>query len=446
MTTEGILTLAPAHAARLSPGAVELVEAFERRRPEPLAGREAKVEATIGTALVAAGAAMALLLPWNRPLLVLPAVVLVVAFAVTSRVRFAAGNAFTEPTALVLVPMLFLVPAAAVPLLVALALVLANVPDYVSGRRHPDRAVSAMADAWYSVGPALVLAVAGSGAPVWSDWPVYLVALAALIGVDFAVTALRERLALGVSTRMQLREVGWVYATDVLLAPAGFLAALAAADQPYAFLAGLPLVALLALFAQERAARIDGAVELSAAYRGTAMLLGDVVEADDAYTGDHSRGVVALAVAVADAMRLDPRERRNVEFGALLHDVGKIAIPKEIINKPGPLTDEEWTVVRAHTVEGQRMLNRVGGVLAEVGRVVRSSHERWDGGGYPDGLAGDEIPVAACVVAACDAFNAMTTDRSYRAAMPVDEAVEEMRRNAGTQFSPAVVDALVRLV
>ena len=89
-----------------------------------------------------------------------------------------------------------------------------------------------------------------------------------------------------------------------------------------------------------------------------------------------------------------------MEFGALLHDVGKIAVPSEIINKPGPLTDDEWTVIKAHTIEGQRMLDQVGGVLSDVGRIVRSSHERWDGDGYPDGLRGDEIPLESAIVCA----------------------------------------------
>ncbi|HYN91390.1 MAG TPA: HD-GYP domain-containing protein, partial [Thermoleophilaceae bacterium] len=188
------------------------------------------------------------------------------------------------------------------------------------------------------------------------------------------------------------------------------------------------------------------AIELSRAYRGTTLLLSDVLEADDEYTGLHSHGVVSLSVAVADAMGLGSAERRDVEFGALLHDVGKIAVPKEIINEPGPLTDDEWFVIKTHTIEGQRMLDQVGGLLSRVGRIVRSSHEKWDGSGYPDGLTGHEIPVGAAIVSCCDAFNAMTTDRSYRAAMSVDEAIGEVEVNAGTQFSPAVVRALLRVL
>jgi len=190
--------------------------------------------------------------------------------------------------------------------------------------------------------------------------------------------------------------------------------------------------------------RIDHELELRDAYRGTAFLLGDVVEADDAYTGVHSRDVVELTMRVCDELELSPRERRDAEFVALLHDVGKVRVPKSIINKPGPLTPEERAVMERHTLEGEQLLLRVGGLLGEIGRVVRSCHERFDGSGYPDGLRGDQIPLLARIVACCDAFNAMTSDRSYRKAMPVEEAVDELRRGSGTQFDPRVVDALIR--
>ena len=168
-----------------------------------------------------------------------------------------------------------------------------------------------------------------------------------------------------------------------------------------------------------------------------------MVEADDAYTGLHSQDVVSLVLAVADELGLDGRERREAEFTALLHDVGKVKIPNEIINKPGKLTDEERAIINTHTIEGERMLERIGGLLGDVGRLVRSCHERWDGGGYPDGLAGERIPLVARIVCTCDAFSAMTTDRSYRKAMSREEALEELRRCAGTHFDPRVVDALV---
>jgi HD-GYP domain-containing protein (c-di-GMP phosphodiesterase class II) len=306
--------------------------------------------------------------------------------------------------------------------------------------------VLAPADGWYAIGPALLLALAGAGGPAWLDWPVYLGALGAQFVADFLTNAARDRLALGVPAAVQPRLLGWIYAVDLMLAPVGLLAAFASAGRPYAFLLVLPAAGLLGFFARERSARIGHALELGRAYRGTTLLLSDVLEADDEYTGDHSRSVVVLSLDVAGEMGLDARGRRNVEFGALLHDVGKIAIPKSIINKPGPLTDDEWVVIRTHTLEGQRMLDRVGGVLGEVGRIVRFSHERWDGGGYPDGLAGEAIPAASRIVACCDAFNAMVTDRPYRAGRPVGEALEELRDCAGTQFDPEVVEAVARVV
>jgi HD-GYP domain-containing protein (c-di-GMP phosphodiesterase class II) len=148
---------------------------------------------------------------------------------------------------------------------------------------------------------------------------------------------------------------------------------------------------------------------------------------------------------VCDRLGLGPRERRIAEFTALLHDVGKIRIPSEIINKPGPLTPDERAVINTHTLEGERLLVKVGGLLADVGHIVRSCHERWDGAGYPDGLAGDEIPLIARIVCCCDAFNAMTTDRSYRKALSGDAAVAELLAHRATQFDPAVVDAVVAL-
>jgi putative nucleotidyltransferase with HDIG domain len=241
--------------------------------------------------------------------------------------------------------------------------------------------------------------------------------------------------------------LGWVWLVDALLTPLGLLAAIASVDRPYAFLLVLPLALLLSLFARERNERLEQALELGGAYRGIAMLLGDLLEDADEYTGgDHTRGVVALSLEVADELGLDARERHKVELAALLHDIGKIVIPSTIINKPGPLDEHEWELMKTHTIEGQRMLDRVGGPLADIGRIVRASHEHWNGRGYPDGLAADRIPREATVVAACDAFNAMTTDRSYRRARSTREALDELRDHAGRQFSPEVVKAIVRVV
>ena len=159
------------------------------------------------------------------------------------------------------------------------------------------------------------------------------------------------------------------------------------------------------------------------------------MEADDGYTGEHCRGVLALALDVGTRLGLDADRLRNLEFGALLHDVGKVAIPKHIINKPGKLDPHEWQVIKTHTIEGQRMLDQVGGFMSQVGEIVRSHHERWDGGGYPDGLAGEAIPLEARIIAACDTWNAMTTTRSYRTALP--EAAAGAGPGATTSTSTA---------
>jgi HD-GYP domain-containing protein (c-di-GMP phosphodiesterase class II) len=236
-----------------------------------------------------------------------------------------------------------------------------------------------------------------------------------------------------------------IYLVDAGLAPVGLVVAIATRTHPELVVLVLPLVALLRNFSRERKQRIDHALELSDAYRGTAFLLGDVVEADDAYTGSHSRHVVDLVVAVAENMELNESDRRDAEFVALLHDVGKIRIPGSIINKPGPLTPEERTLMETHTIEGEQMLERVGGMLGHVGHIVRSCHEHWDGNGYPDKLAGEDIPRVARIVCACDAFSAMTTDRPYRGARTRDEALAELQRCSGTQFDPLVVDSLLRV-
>jgi putative nucleotidyltransferase with HDIG domain len=427
----------------LSPAVQELLEGFSDGMLEPLSARE-RLHAWGGTLtfLVAAGA-LAALLPGNRPFEPLIACVLALALALATQVKFEVGVGYAVPTQLVFVPMLFLLPTGTVPLVVLAGMVLGFLPRWLGREAHLSRVLFKPGDCWYAIGPALVIGLAGIGDPGWSDWPILAGALAAQLAFDLVAGTLQDWVALGVRPELGLGLMGWVALVDVLLAPVGLAGAFAAESQPFAFLLLVPLVGLLWLFASERSTRIEHAVELGRAYRGTTLLLSDVLGADDEYTGNHSHGVVALAVEVAGEMRLGPVERRNVEFGALLHDVGKIAIPKEIINKPGPLDDDEWLVIKTHTVEGQRMLDRVGGVMGDVGQIVRSSHERWDGTGYPDKLAGEAIPLESRIVACCDAFSAMTTDRSYSRAMTLEDAMIELRLNQGTQFDPGVVDALI---
>jgi HD-GYP domain-containing protein (c-di-GMP phosphodiesterase class II) len=371
---------------------------------------------------------------------------LIIAYAFAFRLEFEVATGSAVPTQLVLVPMLFVLPTGYVPLGVAAGVVLGSLVEHVRGTLHLERVFLRLVNCWHAVGPALVLGLAGETELRLSAWPVYVLALAAQFALDFGSSALQEWAAVGVRPQVQLRAMAWVYAIDGGLAPVGLAVAFASVDSPYGIVLALPLVALLGVFAQERKVRIDHELELRDAYRGTAFLLGDVVEADDTYTGAHSREVVRLTLEVAEEMGLSQRERRDAEFAALLHDVGKVRVPKEIINKTGPLTEDEWAIVEQHTIEGERLLHRVGGLLGEIGRLVRSCHERWDGEGYPDGLAGEQIPLVARIVACCDAFNAMTSDRSYRRALPLDAALAELRRASGSQFDPLVVDALVAVV
>jgi putative nucleotidyltransferase with HDIG domain len=432
-------------AAEHRVGLEELVEESRERISRRLRGRDRATTIVLSGGFVAVAVALALT-ETGSGRTAAPGVValLVLAYAFASRVEFEIGAGSAVPTQLVLVPMLFLLPAAIVPATVALGLLLGAAPDVRDGRMHGERLLVQLVSAWHAVGPAAVMLVAGEPRPALGRWPVVVAALAAQFAVDLVSSGLRSRIAYGVSLRELAAVMSSVYAVDLLLAPVGFAIAVAAADTPAAALLGVPLIGLLGFFARERGQRIDHALELGHAYRGTAFLLGDVVEADDAYTGSHSREVVELSLAVADELGLSPRERRHTELAALLHDVGKIRIPNEIINKPGKLTPEERLVIETHTVEGEKLLAKVGGLLGEVGHIVRSCHERWDGGGYPDGLSAEDIPRVARIVMCCDAFNAMTTDRSYRRALPVDDAIGELLRNAGTQFDPAVVDVLVR--
>jgi HD-GYP domain-containing protein (c-di-GMP phosphodiesterase class II) len=332
------------------------------------------------------------------------------------------------------------------PLAVCAAMLLGRLPDVLRRRMPPDRLAITVASSWYSVGPALVLYLAGPQAPRWQDAPIYLAAIGAQFVFDFVATFILNRSVVPLSVATHFRSASLVYCFDLVLAPLGLLAAFPAYGHPAAILLLMPMVLIVARVGRERQEKNDKVLELKNAYQGTSYLLGDMIEADDAYTGSHSRDVVELVLAVAERLGLDADEQRMAEFTALLHDVGKIRIPAAIINKPGPLDAEERALINTHTVLGQEMLERAGGLLGEVGPLVRSCHEHWDGNGYPDGLAGEEIPLVARIVSTCDAWSAMTTDRSYRRALSREEAGAELRRCAGTQFDPRVFEALAAVL
>jgi HD-GYP domain-containing protein (c-di-GMP phosphodiesterase class II) len=148
-----------------------------------------------------------------------------------------------------------------------------------------------------------------------------------------------------------------------------------------------------------------------------------------------------VAERVALRMGLTTTQARDVRLAAMLHDIGKIAVPSEILLKPGPLSDEEWVVMRRHAAVGGELVARID-AFAHLAPAVRASHERWDGAGYPDGLAREAIPLAARIIAACDTYDAIITDRPYRPARSSAEACEELRRVAGSQLDPQVVSSV----
>jgi HD-GYP domain-containing protein (c-di-GMP phosphodiesterase class II) len=190
------------------------------------------------------------------------------------------------------------------------------------------------------------------------------------------------------------------------------------------------------VFKQERAR----ALQLRESYRATVRALSNAVEARDAYTGKHAERVTAYGIALARATGIDTDGRPGIEFGFLLHDVGKVGVPDAVLFKPEPLSDEEFSMIAMHPVIGSEILRDVD-FLGEGKLVVRHHHERWDGSGYPDRLAGDDIPLLARVFAVADALDALTTDRPYRRAAGFDAARAEIRSSAGSHFDPDVVAA-----
>jgi HD-GYP domain-containing protein (c-di-GMP phosphodiesterase class II) len=182
--------------------------------------------------------------------------------------------------------------------------------------------------------------------------------------------------------------------------------------------------------------------EIQLAYLETIRMLAAAVEARDPYTGNHLERVTHYTVAVASVLGWGGDQLKHAEMGAILHDIGKINIRDAILNKPGPLTPEEWEHMKTHPVVGSQLLKGIS-FLAPIVPFVRCHHERFDGGGYPDGLKGKDIPVGGRLIAVADTFDAITTRRPYQPARSVDQAVEEITRQRGRQFDPEIVEAFL---
>jgi diguanylate cyclase (GGDEF)-like protein len=510
-------------------------------------------------------------------------------------VRFPIGAGYLVPTWVVLVPMLLLLPPATVPLLAALAWLAASLGRLAARRGRPEHVLMAVPNAWHSVGPALVLLVAGTHNSTGLTAAIYVVAFLAGCVTDLVVSAIREAAANGVAPQVQLSVAAQVWLIDGCIAPLGLLLALAARHDHRALIMVLPLGALLLVLQRDRTHRIlqaqerlelaitdpltrlgnrrklavdlperlktvsiadpmvlmvfdlngfktyndtfghlagdallsrmgsrladvvspegtayrlggdefcvlqpaqphevpavvnraaaalredgerfsvaasggavlmpheasspDYALQLadermylhkherhpSVAREQTRDVLVRIMQAKQPGLNDHSSEVSRLAVAVGRRLGMDNEQIDELARAADLHDIGKVGIPDAILDKPGKLNPQEWELIRQHTVLGERILSAAP-ALRPVARIVRASHEHWNGAGYPDGLAGESIPLAARIVAACDAYDAITSDRCYRPARPDAAARAELIREAGRQFDPVVVAAVL---
>jgi HD-GYP domain-containing protein (c-di-GMP phosphodiesterase class II) len=184
---------------------------------------------------------------------------------------------------------------------------------------------------------------------------------------------------------------------------------------------------------------------LETTFLETVEALANALEANDEYTSSHARWITDLALKVGGGLGLDSQQLKRLELGALFHDIGKIGIPEGILSKPGPLTDSERHLIEKHPELGERIIAPIDR-LEDVRPIVRHCHERWDGTGYPDGKAGEGIPLEARIIFVCDAYHAMTTDRPYRKRLPREDALRRLEEAAGTQFDPEVVAVARRVL
>lgn len=440
-----------------------VIAGWRERLAKPMGDRESVVVGLLGTAYVAGALAAALLLPHAGiadPLLV---GVLLVLFLGVLRVHLEVGSGYVSPAQLVFVPLLFVLPLWLMPLMLPAAFALEELPDIVRGRAHVHRWLNWLADSWFVLGPVSVLGVFAPGPPGLSQAPIYLAALVAQTGLGLGTVVLRAWLVSEVSTRDALRSAGLGYQFNVLLSLPGFAVIYAAIAHGVLWLALLaPLLAVCVVFARAHKQRWDEIVAVH--NRSWERFLEDCrrlerVQASSHLTA-HWRCAAELALATAAQLTLPLAERAAVAHAARL--AATAFLPPPAGDSDGALTDTEREQLRNRTVVAERRLQLAavliegrlfgaGGAVAsldahalrEQAAIVRASAERFDGRGFPDGLGGSEIPLAARIIAPCVAYSAMTSGRHHRAAMSRETALEELRRGAGSQFDPAVIDALV---
>ena len=389
--------------------------------------------------------AVLFLLPSRQPFDPVAAVLSVGVMFVAIRVTFETPFGFTVASQLAFVPMLFCIPVAFVPLVVAGVLFCNMLPAVISGQAPKMRLLRCMANSWFSVGPALVFAIAdvrpGAAGPF-----VLLAALAAQFVTDWVAASSYFALARGVSLRSQLSG-SWVYLIDACLSGVGLVVAEELHEAPVRRAGGGP-AAGPAADVRPRAPRASRASCWSSTrpIAGPRCCSGTSSPPTTTTPASTPRASSGWRWPSATRSASMPSAGATSSSARMLHDVGKITIPKEIINKPGKLDPHEWEMIKTHPAEGERMLKRVGGFMVEVGEIVRAHHERWDGGGYPDGLAGEAIPLEARIITCCDSWSAMRTDRPYRGAHVLRGGRRAEIVNAGTQFDPTVVEAMLPVV
>ena len=346
-----------------------------------LEGRDRLVSLAGCVAVLLAAAASAALLPTHRSASPFEYVVLVGLLACLSRVQFEIGPGAALPTQLALVPMFFILPAATVPLVATAGYVAGGLVDVLRRRAHPDRIFVIVAYSWHTLGPALVLSLAGDREPRWSDWPLYLAALAAQLGFDAATVLARDVLVLGVPARALAPFVGWAYAVDCALAPVGLLAAFASAAYPFAFLLVLPVGALLVLLARDRRRRIDAAIELAAAYRKANR------EARvDALTGVGNRLAWREALDAAQAGRAE----LDAPVAVILVDLDELKTTNDTHgHEVGDALLRATASVLLDGVRGSDLVARIGG--DEFGVMLRGVNEE----GCAESAARLEAAIAA---------------------------------------------------
>lgn len=328
------------------------------------------------------------------------------------------------------------------PVLGVVIAVAATLADDLIDKREPVKMwanVSNFALQGIIAGPIYFL-LAEKGSPLESlrNFGVMLLAAFVSSGIETVLLALVLSVAMGTSAWYLWRSMARGLLVEFLALPAlGSLFPILAKEHPLALV--LMVIPLLGPYLAFRDYR-----QLHHETQNTFELLADLLDRRDPYTAAHSQRVAQLTALILDEFPgLSADEREAILLAARIHDLGKVATSDLILRKPGRLTDDEFAVIKRHPVDGSEILRHLS-PYRHIVEIVRHHHERWDGRGYPDGLAGEAIPFGSRVIAVADTYDAMTTDRPYRRALTHDEALAELRRGAGTQFDPAVVAAFER--